>query len=49
MVAEGQMPQPKRFCGRTIWDRIAVDAAFDLLDSGNARNDVGEEIYEFKP
>jgi hypothetical protein len=47
MVAEGHMPQPKRLYGRTIWDRAAVDAAFDLLDGGNARNVAGEEIYEW--
>jgi hypothetical protein len=48
MVAEGHMPQPKRIYGRTIWDRAAVDHAFDLLDGGNARNEAGEEIYEWR-
>jgi predicted DNA-binding transcriptional regulator AlpA len=27
MVAEGEMPKPKRTHGRTIWDKIAVDRA----------------------
>lgn len=49
MVAEGDMPQPKRFYQRTIWDRIAVDKAFDLLDGGNATAIYGEEIIEFAP
>lgn len=48
MIADGKMPQPKRLYGRTIWDRTAVDAAFDVLDGGNARNKAGEEIYEWR-
>jgi len=48
MVAEGDMPQPKRFYQRTIWDKIAVDKAFDLLDSGHERDASGEEIIEFR-
>jgi len=37
MVADGRMPKPKRVDGRTVWDRIALDAAFTDLpdDSGN--------------
>jgi predicted DNA-binding transcriptional regulator AlpA len=49
MVAEGEMPKPKRIHGRTIWDRIAVDRAFDLLDGGSPTNAAGETIYEFAP
>lgn len=47
MVAAGLMPQPKRFFGRTIWDRLAIDQAFDLLDGGNARDLAGRENLEF--
>ncbi|WP_256807860.1 hypothetical protein [Bradyrhizobium sp. Bra64] len=48
MVAAGDMPPPKRVYGRTIWDRLAVDKAFELLEGGNASTDDGEEhIYEF--
>ena len=47
MVAETDMPQPKRIHGRTIWDKLAVDRAFDLLDGGSATAPSGEEIIEF--
>jgi predicted DNA-binding transcriptional regulator AlpA len=47
MVAEGSMPKPKRIHGRTIWDKVAVDRAFDLLDGGLPRDDSGEEIVEW--
>lgn len=36
MVRQGLMPPPKRVRGRTIWDRIALDAAFAALpDDGH--------------
>jgi hypothetical protein len=47
MVADGRMPKPKRVDGRTIWDKVAVDRAFDLLDGGNATDLAGADIYEF--
>lgn len=47
MVSDGKMPKPKRFYGRTIWDRLAVDAAFDVLDGGQATDKAGAEIIEF--
>lgn len=31
MVKDGRMPRPKRIDGRTVWDRIALDAAFTGL------------------
>ncbi|MGJ8594365.1 helix-turn-helix transcriptional regulator [Sulfitobacter sp.] len=31
LVSDGRMPKPKRIDGRTIWDRLAVDHAFDEL------------------
>lgn len=35
MVADKRMPKPKRIDGRTVWDRIQLDAAFsDLPDDG---------------
>jgi hypothetical protein len=46
MVANATMPEPKRFLGRTIWDKVAVDRAFDLLDGGAATTVAGEIIYE---
>jgi predicted DNA-binding transcriptional regulator AlpA len=37
LVKDGRMPKPKRIDGRTVWDRIALDACFSELpdDSGN--------------
>ena len=49
MVRDGRMPKPKRVENRTIWDRVAVDRAFDLLDGGTPRDESGEEVYEFAP
>lgn len=31
LVADSRMPHPKRVDGRRIWDRLALDAAFDAL------------------
>lgn len=31
MVLAGQMPRPKRVGSRCIWDRMALDVAFDAL------------------
>jgi predicted DNA-binding transcriptional regulator AlpA len=36
MVADGEMPAPKRIRGRVIWDRKQVDCAFDAFDDGVA-------------
>lgn len=34
MVAANEMPSPKRIGARTIWDRKALDCAFDAFDDG---------------
>lgn len=35
MVGDGRMPLPKRIDGRIVWDRHALDEAFEALpDSG---------------
>lgn len=40
LVAGRRMPKPKRIDGRTVWDRIALDAAFaDLPEEGGNRID----------
>lgn len=40
LVKSGRMPKPKRVDGRTVWDRIALDAYFtDLPDDGGNRID----------
>lgn len=41
-VAAGVMPQPKRRDGVVIWDRRALDTAFDELDGSAAANDWAE-------
>lgn len=47
LVKEGEMPEPKRVHGRTIWDKLAIDRAFDVWGGGNATDTAGETIYEF--
>ena len=32
LVSDRRMPKPKRVDGRRIWDRHALDSAFDALD-----------------
>ena len=40
LVAARRMPKPKRIDGRTVWDRIALDAAFtELPEEGGNRID----------
>lgn len=31
MISDGRMPRPKRYRGRVIWDRCALDEAFACL------------------
>ena len=38
MVANGEMPAPKRIRGRVIWDLKRLDCAFDALDDGGEKN-----------
>lgn len=35
MVKDGRMPRPKRIDGRTVWDRIKLDEAFNRLPDEN--------------
>lgn len=39
MVDDGRMPKPKRANARVIWDRRALDRAFDCLPGGNPDDD----------
>ena len=32
LVEDGRMPKPKRIDSRNVWDRRALDLAFDRLD-----------------
>jgi hypothetical protein len=45
MVADGDMPQPKRKHGCVVWDRLAVDRALDVW-FGNV-SESGEQVIEF--
>ena len=38
MVADGRMPGPKLLNSRTIWDRWALDHAFETLPDRDGRN-----------
>jgi hypothetical protein len=43
MVKDGRMPGPKLINSRTVWDRFALDRAFEALpdrDSGNPWDEV---------
>jgi len=39
MVRDGRMPGPKRVDGRKVWDRRALDMAFDSLPDETPAND----------
>ena len=47
MVADKRMPKPKRIDGRTVWDRIALDAAFSELPS-EANNRIDELLSQHR-
>jgi predicted DNA-binding transcriptional regulator AlpA len=38
MVEDGRMPKAKRINARTVWDRKALDLAFDALPDGEDNN-----------
>ena len=41
MVGDGRMPKPKMFNSRQVWDRLALDRAFDAMpdvDGGSEGN-----------
>ena len=38
MVLDGRMPSAKRVDARRVWDRRALDAAFDALPNGEESN-----------
>lgn len=39
LVKEGTLPGPKHLRGRTVWDRHALDAAFEAIPSEDATPD----------
>jgi len=38
MIAVGLMPRPKHIGARRVWDRVALDAAFEALPTEAERN-----------
>ena len=38
MVADGRMPGPKHINTRLVWDRRALDEAFDALPADDSKN-----------
>ncbi|GAA0569522.1 hypothetical protein GCM10009099_04020 [Caenispirillum bisanense] len=40
LVSEGAMPRPKRVGARKLWDRAALDIAFEALPVDGASSDV---------
>lgn len=46
LVDDGRMPQPKRVNTRKLWDRWAIDAAFDALpDEVDSRSADPEQVF----
>lgn len=43
MVADGRMPAPKIINSRLVWDRHALDRAFDALPDRDGRTPEGED------
>jgi predicted DNA-binding transcriptional regulator AlpA len=35
LIKDGRMPGPKRINSRVVWDRLKLDAAFDVLADTN--------------
>lgn len=42
MVADGRMPPPKGINARRVWDRIALDRAFEALPIQSEDPEIGE-------
>ena len=35
LIADGTMPKPKQIRARRVWDRAALDLAFNSIDGGS--------------
>lgn len=44
MVDDGRMPKPKQIDARRVWDRKALDRAFDELPDDNERDDPWSKV-----
>jgi RNA polymerase-interacting CarD/CdnL/TRCF family regulator len=49
MVADGRMPKAKRIDSRKVWDRRALDQAFDALGDGEQPAPTGWEDFLDRP
>ena len=43
MVDDGRMPKPKQINGRTVWDRVEIDFAFEALPHKDEANPWDED------
>src|SRR5438132_369051 len=46
LVEDGRMPKPVRIDARTIWDRRALDQAFDALGGDGQLENPWDEIFQ---
>lgn len=46
LVADGRMPAPKEIDRRLVWDRFALDAAFEQLPSRGGLSHVGGDAAD---
>lgn len=44
MVEDGRMPKPKRINSRNVWDRFALDVAFEALPGDEDSNPWDQEV-----
>jgi predicted DNA-binding transcriptional regulator AlpA len=44
MVADDRMPKPLRLDGRKLWDRLAIDRAFDALSERTQNANPWDEL-----
>ena len=44
MVEDGRMPKPKRIDARKVWDRAALDNAFEALPDDGADKNPWDEV-----
>jgi predicted DNA-binding transcriptional regulator AlpA len=46
LVGDGRMPAAIRIDGRVVWDRFAIDRAFDALNPGSQRDCSQRDYWE---
>jgi hypothetical protein len=48
MTKDGRMPEPIRIDGRKVWDRRALDRAFDVLGGGATPSITGDGWEDYR-